>query len=83
MQIYKLVSEDLSMIGGPMHLARSFENYSKVFSTPEKAKEYAEKEYNNSERKIIWEDAKEYSDAILTSGDLGFVMYNIFEEELD
>lgn len=74
---YILTSENLTNLGGPMGTESTFENWSKNFSTIEKAKEVAKKDYNPedspSKEPIKW--VKEKSG--LRSQDLGYVMYHI------
>jgi len=73
MIVYKLVSENLTQLGGRMGTERTSTNFTKIFSTVDGAKKYAEKDYGN---KIEWKDRKEY----ITSGDLRYVMYEIRKE---
>lgn len=75
MFIYQLISENLSGLGSPMGTECTWENFSKPFSTMDKAKAYAQKDYNKSCPKEVLEWHKEtYGER---TGDLGFVMYYI------
>lgn len=74
--MYNLKSEDLSHLGGPMGSEYTTINYVKTFSTIKLAKEYAETEYG---KKIEWKKPI----GVITSGDLAFVMYTIFETKVD
>jgi hypothetical protein len=77
--MFQLVSEDLTHLGGSMGTEYTTENYTKHFSTDDKAKKHAEKEYGSE---IKWERKKEKK-VSWCSGDLGYVMYHIKEITLD
>ncbi len=85
MKIYKLVAENLTNVGGPMgsntYLPPYFEDY---FESIESAKKKAEKHYGDKtneiygERKPIkWEKTSTKNGAGVSSGDMGWVMYDI------
>ncbi|QGH72881.1 MAG: hypothetical protein [Podoviridae sp. ctrTa16] len=74
--IYELISENLSNLGGRMGTESTFNNFSKPFSTIEKAKDYAVADYGNA---INWSRTKRG----LCSGDLMYVMYYINKVEID
>jgi hypothetical protein len=76
MEIYKLVSENLSGLGGPMGTESTSINFVKYFTTVDKAEKYAEKEFGKT---ITW---KKYGRE-LNSGDLRFVMYHISKIEIE
>lgn len=69
--MYKLVSENLSNLGGPMGTEYTFDNWEKYFTDVYDAAQYAEKDYGD---KIDW--IKE-SNGYIRSPDLGYVMYRI------
>lgn len=73
---YALTSEDMVNAGGPMGGAGTTTNWTRNFSTPEKAKAVAEKDYAKARpgEKIEWRGSKRDR---ITSGDLSFVMYDI------
>lgn len=76
---YELVSENLTNLGGPMGMEYTFDNWRKSFSSLEKAKSYAEKDYKyQKERPISWQQQNDR----WCSGDLSFVMYTIKEVEI-
>jgi hypothetical protein len=77
MKIYMLESEDVTNVGGPMHLASSSTNWVKPFESLEAAKAFAEKDYNG-EREIKWKKTGKR----WCSGDLSYVMYTITKEEV-
>jgi hypothetical protein len=74
-KIFKLVSENLTNLGGPMGTERTFENWSKLFTDIDVAKAYAVTDYKKG---INWITDKNR----IHSGDLGYVMYIITEEEV-
>lgn len=74
--MWKLESENLSNVGGPMWNQKTWLNYTKIFSSSEKAKAYAESEIG---RKLAWLDNGTYE----SSGDLGYVMYRVRKIEVD
>lgn len=51
--IYKLISENLTNLGGPMGSEYTYNNFVKYFDSIKKAKEYAEKDYGKA---IPWMD---------------------------
>lgn len=69
-EIYELLSENLSHLGGPMGSEYTTDNWRKHFDDVELAKKYAEKDFKN---KIKWQK----SPSGYCSGDLHFVMYTI------
>jgi hypothetical protein len=75
--MYKLTSENLSNLGGPMGSEYTTTNWEKYFKTIPAAKAYAEKDYSKSEKrsKIKWTRGDVRGS--LTSGDLSWVMYDI------
>ena len=69
--MFKLVSENLTKLGGRMGTEYTYPNWDKYFTTKEKAKQYAEKDYGKTiEWFIIDEDS-------IRSPDLSRVMYHI------
>lgn len=70
LEIYKLTSENLTNLGGPMGSEYTFSNWEKYFTSIESAKKYAEKDYGD---KIKWKGGKRKP----SSGDLRYVMYEI------
>ena len=84
MDIYTLISENLTGLGGPMGTERTWENWRKNFIDPDVAKMVAQKDYESQSKSapIKWKKTKKG----WTSGDLSFVMYSIeklviYEEE--
>lgn len=75
--MYKLVSENLSNLGGPMGTEYTFDNWERFFFNIPDAKLAAEKDYGD---KIDW--IKE-SDSYVRSDDLGYVMYHIKEIKVE
>ena len=69
--LFKLVSENLTKLGSPMGKEYTYDNYTKYFKDPEKAKLYAENEYG---KKIVWKN----TDKGWRSPDLSHVMYHIY-----
>lgn len=70
MTTYKLVSENLTGLGGPMGTEHTSENFVRYFDGITKAKDAAVKDYGHP---IKWErSGKRHS-----SGDLMHVMYDI------
>ena len=74
--MYKLRNEDLTHLGGPMGAEYTTTRYNKYFTTVDKAKNFAEKEYG---KPINW---TKYNRSI-SSGDLGYVMYDITLVEIE
>lgn len=74
-KIFKLVSENLTGLGGPMGTERTWENWSKLFHDIEVAKAHAVIDYGKA---INWQTEKNRTH----SGDLGYVMYTITEVEV-
>lgn len=77
-EIFKLISENLTGLGGPMGTERTWNNWVKYFSDFEKAKLFAEKDYNKNKHEratnsIVWKKERDKT----SSQDLGFVMYHI------
>ena len=78
----ELVSENLSHLGGPMGSEYTTTNFRKFFKSVDEAKKYAEKDYKkNRANPIKWEVGYVQDDERITSGDLGFVMYEITKIE--
>ena len=77
MNIYSLMSENLTNLGGSMGSEYTYPNFTKYFSSVEFAKEFAEKDYNKAfkvkGKKIKWSKRG----GTISSGDLSFVMYII------
>lgn len=77
--MYRLVSENLTNMGGPMGTEHTFPNWQKYFSTIDKAKAYAEGDYRYKSKTIEWiATEKGYR-----SQDLGYVMYHIDKVEME
>lgn len=74
-KIFKLVSENLTNVGGPMGKNDSFENWSKLFYDIDVAKSFAVIDYK---KVITWR----HDGRRIHSGDLGYVMYTITEVEV-
>jgi len=74
-KIYKLVSENLTNVGGPMGRNDSFENWSKLFYDIDIAKAHAVIDYGKA---INWHSDRN----CIHSGDLKYVMYTISEVEV-
>lgn len=75
--MYRVVSENLTGLGGSMGTERTWNNWSKYFKTLKSAKEYALNDYR-AERKdpsatLEWMR----SGSGIRTKDLGFVMYYI------
>ena len=75
--LYELVSENVTNAGGPMGRNNTWDNWRKHFDDLEKAKNYAQRDYNKyrPNEKIVWER----TDIGFRSPDLSFVMYHISE----
>ena len=73
--MFELESENLTGLGGPMGTEETTINWRKFFTTVEKAKEFAEKDYKKKggREEFDWHE----DDGEWCSGDLLFVMYNI------
>lgn len=77
--MYKLISENLTGLGGPMGTERTWSNYTKYFKTVKAAKEFAEKDFDSFEvrngryRKLVWHKDRDY----YRTDDMGYVMYYI------
>jgi len=71
--MYELTSTDLTNLGGPMGTESTSENFHKLFASLESAKSAAERDYNQSRGPIKWKR----NGRGWTSGDLGYVMYDI------
>lgn len=72
MTTYRLVSENLTHLGGPMGTEYTTTNWTKYFSSFDKAKTYARKDYKGDKD---WNWLKEKIG--VRSPDLGYVMYHI------
>jgi hypothetical protein len=79
--VYEVESENLSNVGGPMGTDRTYTNWTRLASSIEKCIEIAEKDYkkNGGDETIKWDIKKNSA----CSGDLGFVMYNIYKKEVE
>jgi len=77
MKYFELRSENLTNLGGPMGSEYTYDNWSKSFSTMEKAREAAEKDYKKcrGDEAIVWTGGKKNC----RTQDLRFVMYHIRE----
>lgn len=74
-KIFKLISENMTSLGGPMGTERTYINWERHYTDLDAAKAHAEKEYfKDSEGGTFkWmREGKNY-----TSGDLRWVMYTI------
>ena len=71
--MYKLTSENLTNVGGPMGNNFSWANWSKYFKRLKNAKVYAEEDYGEP---LKW---KKFRVRTLSTKDLGYVMYFIEE----
>lgn len=67
---YELIYEDLTGLGGSMGTERTFTKWRKFFSSMQKAKKYAEKDYG---KPLEWFE----TDDGVRSNDLSYVMYYI------
>lgn len=81
-KIFKLVSENMTHLGGPMGTEYTYPNWTRYFSSVEKAKAYALKDYRketaNKKANLMWlKDGKG-----VRTEDLSFVMYLIHPVEL-
>jgi hypothetical protein len=80
-KIYRLISENLTNLGGPMGKEYTYNNWVRYFSSIEKAKSFAESDYDKNTKhrptaeKIKW--FKESEKDSIRSQDLSFVMYHI------
>ena len=79
--LYELVSENLTGLGGPMGTEHTWENWRKHFDDLDKAKDYAQRDYNKNRpnEKIKWMK----TDIGFRSPDLSFVMYHINEIKIE
>jgi hypothetical protein len=83
MKYFELRSENLQNLGGPMGSEYVEDNWVRPYSSIEKAKKAAEKDYKkecggNPEKKIIWTR----KGRTITTQDLRFVMYYITEKKV-
>jgi hypothetical protein len=74
-KIFKLESENLTNVGGPMGMNDSSINWSKLFNDIDVAKAHAVIDYKKG---INWKTEGKRTH----SGDLGYVMYTITEVEV-
>ena len=78
--VFKLTSENVTNVGLSMGSADSYVNWTRLFTSMEAAKRYAEADYcrqkKDSKAQIKWTRGT----AICSSGDLGFVMYGLNRE---
>lgn len=77
-----LTSENLTNLGGPMGTEYTFPSWTKHFTDADKAKAFAEADYEKSRGKlppIKWKKTK----GGFSSGDLGWVMYHINEVQVE
>jgi hypothetical protein len=70
MDVFELVSENLSNLGGPMGTEFTFPNFKRNFDSIKKAQEAAEKDYK---KPLKWFKTGNS----LHTEDLGYVMYHI------
>ena len=75
MNIYELVKEDMTTLGHMGSNPRT--EYRKYFSTSKTAQDYAQADYGDT--KITWKG----NGICVSSGDLRYVMYDIFTKEVD
>jgi hypothetical protein len=79
---YVLKSENLTHLGGPMGTEYTYDNWMKYFSDPDKAKAYAEKDYQketSSKKTLRWlKEGKGFR-----TEDLLFVMYHVHPVEIE
>ena len=78
MAIFKLVSKNLSDLGGPMGTDRTRDNWTKHFDNVQSAKDYVAKDYKGT-RTLTW---LEWEGGYRTN-DLGYVMYYISPIEIE
>lgn len=74
--IYELVSENLTQLGGRMGTEKVTTNFRKLFSSLQRAKRFAEKDY---EKNISWILIK----GGFRSPDFGYVIYYIYKKEIN
>ncbi|MFC1453634.1 hypothetical protein ACFLQL_00455 [Verrucomicrobiota bacterium] len=85
--MYQLTSTNMSNAGGPMGGASTYDNWTKFFTTVQRAKKYAEKDYlkqctkDMTPQVIKWENDKDTD--YICSQDLLFVMYYIETVEVE
>jgi hypothetical protein len=80
--IFKLISENLTNLGGPMGTEHTFANWVKYFDSVDNAKEYAMKDYTNGGI-LRWTFEWVMDLNGWRSPDLGFVMYHINEVKVE
>ena len=73
--IFKLVSTDMTHLGGPMGSEYTTTNFVKYFSSVDNAKKHAEKDFGDQRTEPI--EWKKKNKSGFTSGDLRYVMYDI------
>ena len=81
--IYELQSENLTNLGGMMGTEYTYDNYRKYFTSIKAAKSYANKEFEKKASDYTRFRWKKLSNGIITSGDRGYVMYNIREVKIE
>jgi hypothetical protein len=82
MHYFELRSENLTNLGGPMGSDYTFDNWSKSFSSMEKAMKAAERDYYEKEKgedKIVWKGGSSRK----STQDLRFVQYHITKTKID
>lgn len=80
MDIFELRSENLTSLGGPMGSEDVHDNWSRLYSSMDKAMKAAERDYKKEggEEKIIWKGGKSNK----SSQDLRWVMYHITKQRI-
>jgi hypothetical protein len=86
-KIFNLVCEDASHLGGPMGTEYTEYMWSKLFSSKEKAKAYAEKFSGVKSKSLRWKEEEEYEpewqrDGKELSWDSGPYVFTIKEEKV-
>ena len=84
--IYELEATDMTHCGGPMGSEYTESLWHKFFSSLQKAKDYAEKDYSKQasrKRKITWIFVRDRFSREYTSRDLGFIMYDIRRVQIE
>lgn len=80
MRVYKLVSENLSGLGGMMGTEHTHNNFVKYYTSLQKAKGFAEADY---EKPIVWKGMDSRAKEGYRSDDFGYVMYRIYKIEVE
>ena len=79
--MYKLTSENLTNLGGPMGTEYTYPNWEKYFNTILEAKKYAEKDFakDPQKRKLTWTRENKQ----IYTKDMGYVMYEIVKVKVE